>query len=177
MLRERRWQVAVSGLVLAAGAYALAGWMFGLMIVAGTWVVPAWVPSAALLVVAFVVALVRRVRLSWPSRVVAVLTSAVALLSWVGDLSATYTVLPASPDGCRVVVRESSFLFAGDGEVFLTSPFGIGPGMGTYQTDDGYRPVTVGDYEFRWESGVGRLSFTGNSTDPILRSTIRTLEC
>ncbi|ANZ41807.1 hypothetical protein BBK82_43605 [Lentzea guizhouensis] len=175
--KKSRSHAAVAGLVLAAGMCSLVGWTAGVVVVAGTWVVPDWAVSGGLLVVAFAVALIRWVRMAWPFGLVAVGTSLAVALSWVGDRSATYTVLPAAPGGCHVVVRETSFLFAGDGEVFLTTPLGIGLGRGTYVTDDGYRPVTVGNYVFGWENGIGSLRLTGKPGDPILRSSVRTLEC
>ena len=175
--KKSRWYVTVVVLVLTAGMYALIGWTVGVVVVAGTWVVPDWAVSGALLVVAYLVALVRRVRMAWPFAVVAVVTSVAVSLSWLGDLVATYTVLRASPDGCQVVVRETAWLFAGNGEVFLVEPLGIGLGRGGYTTDDGYRPVAVGDYTLSWENGTGSLRLTGRPGDPVLSWTVRTLEC
>ncbi len=170
--------MAVAGLVLGAGMYSLVAWTAGLVVVAGSWVVADWTVSGSLLVTALVVRLVRRAGISWPFRVVAVVTVLATLLSGLGDLSATYTVLrPVAADGCRVAVRETSFLFAGAGEVYLTGPLGIGTRVGSYRTDDGYRPVASGDYTFHWEAGTGQLHFTGRPGDPFLSREVDTLEC
>ncbi|MEU7476337.1 hypothetical protein AB0A63_10160 [Lentzea sp. NPDC042327] len=177
MLGElERSRVAVVVLVVAAGTSALVAWTAGLVVVAGGWVVPDWAVTGALLVAAGLVVVVRwRGRTPWPFRVVAVLTALATLLSGLGDTLATYTVLP--PDGCRVVVRETSFLFAGSGDVFLTGPLGVGTRVGSYRTDDGYLPVASGDYSFRWESGTGRLGFAGRPGDPVLNLEIEPLRC
>jgi hypothetical protein len=175
---EQKSRVAVTGLVLVAGMYSLVAWTVGLVVVTGMWVVPDWTVSGSLLVIALVVRVVRRTGISWQFRVVAVVTALATLLSGLGELTATYTVLRSvAADGCRVAVRETAFLFAGSGEVYLTGPLGIGTRVGSYRTDDGYMPMSSGDYTFHWEAGIGQLHLTGRPGDPILAKEIDTLAC
>ncbi len=66
---------------------------------------------------------------------------------------------PSSPAGCRVAVRESSFLFSGGGTVHVV-PEGhiVGRLVGSFSTDDGSP----------FESGAYRLSWDGEQADLLL---------
>ena len=76
----------------------------------------------------------------------------------VGDARVT-ALEPASPSGCVLVVEESSGLKSGWGRVGTLSPGGVLPRwQGTYSSDDGYRPFTLGAWDLRWAEGVGTLT-------------------
>mgnify|MGYP006889690932 FL=1 len=68
------------------------------------------------------------------------------------SLTTTFTILePVSPDGCRVVARESAFLMSGNGSVGVIGRHG-GPAWmkGHYFVDDGGTPIRNGSYELTW---------------------------
>ena len=80
----------------------------------------------------------------------------------------TYTVLdPAGPDGCRVVVRESTFLLSGDGSAGVVGRHG-GPVRltGSYKVNDGGTPVRDGSYELTWGSQGSASLSVPQSYDP-----------
>lgn len=93
-------------------------------------------------------------------------------------LGATYTVLgPPAPSGCRVVVRETSFLFGGSGQVYEVSALGVGHRVGSWGVDDGYRPIANGHYELQWGRHGGVLRVWGNAADPVLGNALQELNC
>ncbi|MEB3967035.1 hypothetical protein OKJ48_43390 [Streptomyces kunmingensis] len=173
---------------------ALASWSSLLLVVQGR-VVPGWAVSAGLLVV--VLGLRRWVSraaggpagLSGP-RAVRVrrgqrLLVAVAVLgtAWgaVDDVisGAEYHVLrPAGPDGCTAVVRETSFLVIGNGEVYAVGRTGLAVGAaGAWTVDDGYRPVEGGTYALVWGPDGGSLRVDGRTTDPVVSGGSADVDC
>ncbi|MFV2118338.1 hypothetical protein ACE14D_07780 [Streptomyces sp. Act-28] len=80
----------------------------------------------------------------------------------VGDLTSNveYRVLrPAGPGGRTAVVREASFLLAGDGEVYAVGRTGLALGeSGSWTVDDGHRPIEAGTYELSWGPGPAQPS-------------------
>jgi hypothetical protein len=171
--------VAVGCAVLAAVVVA-AGWS-GLLLMVGGRVVPGWALGGALLVVSSATGLFRRrVRGSapgpdgadriprWARTLLTVVTALGSALGALNDLSATYHVLtPDGPGGCRAVARETSFLFAGSGEVYEVGPVGIGRRVGSWTADDGYRPIASGTYELTWGTDGGVLNVSGRGGDPV----------
>ncbi|WP_166021199.1 hypothetical protein [Streptomyces chilikensis] len=186
--------VVIGGLVLAA----VAAWGSLLLVVQGR-VIPGWGVSAALLVAVLVFrwAFTRRRRrdgtsplglprkqAEWARRTSALLIVTAVLgtvLEATADLlvSAEYHVLhPEGPEGCTAVVRETSFLVIGDGEVFAVGRTGLAFGTaGSWTVDDGYRPVEEGAYELDWGEETGALRIIGTITDPVVRSDMDGIDC
>ena len=174
---ERRLGHAVRACLVGAGVAAVGGG-FGLLLLWGGVVMPGWAISASLLLVTAGLALVRallghRARRGprWPRRrwgLLAVATGVVSGILALGDLGATYTVLPSSgPGTCRAVVREHSFLFAGSGDLYVVGPTGLGRPVSSWTADDGYEPVASGTYDFGWVDGEAHLSVSGRPGDPV----------
>ncbi|MFI7501309.1 hypothetical protein ACIBVL_22950 [Streptomyces sp. NPDC049687] len=182
----------IGSLVLAAAA----SWSSLLLVVQGR-VIPGWGVSAALLVVSLVLrrALTRvgrpadastlpGKRATW-ARLGSILLIVTAVLGSargaVDDLvsDAEYRVLsPAGPGGCRAVVRETSFLVIGNGEVYAVGRTGLALGeSGSWTVDDGYRPVAAGTYELAWERDGGHLRISGTGTDPVVRGGSADIDC
>ncbi|MGW7345285.1 hypothetical protein [Streptomyces sp. NPDC054854] len=155
-----------------------------LLVVLGR-VIPGWVVSATLLFVWLIlirVAAARNLseadrttlrRLTLPRYVRGLLAGVAGLgsaLGVLGDLSSDYHVLhPTGPHSCRAVVRETSFLFAGSGEVYAVGPTGIAwRPSGSWQADDGYRPIAEGTYELRWSQEGGTLHVRGTEGNPVM---------
>ncbi|PNH85260.1 hypothetical protein CXZ05_07020 [Arthrobacter sp. AFG20] len=164
--------------LLLAAVTAVAN-LGGLVLVTPGGVLPGWAVSGMLLVASLALLLISRRAAGGGSRprrnaFTALLHRLVvfgvglsSLTGALGDLSATYHVLePAGPNGCRAVVREYSFLFAGSGAVYAVGPIGIGTRASTWTTDDGYEPVADGSYQLRWEAGSGTLRLMGG-IDPV----------
>ncbi|MEV0095340.1 hypothetical protein [Streptomyces sp. NPDC050738] len=184
--------IALSALLLAA----VASWSDLLLIVAGQ-VIPGWAASAALLLTVLTFKRVHTAlyrtpttlapphrRSALPRLVPGLLAAAAALGVAFGGASdllgdANYLVLqPAGPGGCTAVVRETSFLVIGDGEVYAVGRTGIAWGKsGSWRVDDGYRPVAAGTYTLHWHGSDGTFRPGGTSTDPVLDSDIATLDC
>jgi hypothetical protein len=70
-----------------------------------------------------------------------------------------YVVLaPVAPDGCRIVARETSFMSAADGSLYLVNGrWGIGHRMLSYAVDDGGHPFQHGFYRLTWSGPTGNL--------------------
>ncbi|MFJ7206537.1 hypothetical protein ACIQWR_23770 [Streptomyces sp. NPDC098789] len=181
--------IATACLVLAAAT----GWSTMLLVVLGR-VVPGWAVSAVLLSLSLVLAralagrhrsAVDRTAPWWaplPRFVRGLLTAAAALGSTLGvldDLGADYHVLrPTGPHGCTAVVRETSFLFAGSGEVYAVGPTGFAwRSSASWTTDDGYRPIAAGTYELSWGRDDGNLTVHGSTTDPVFTGGPHTIGC
>ena len=169
-------------LCLFLAAVAMVGGMLGVALVWGVLVVPGWVLSASLLVLSLVLAVVgigaRHRRKASPdaqgstrrgSRLwvgLAVLVGVCSVISGVGDLGATYSVLrPQGPGFCQAAVREHSFLFAGGGDLYAAGFGGFGRSVSSWTSDDGYRPVASGTYEFKWDNDGALLQLYGS--DPV----------
>ncbi|MEU8438672.1 hypothetical protein AB0F18_38475 [Streptomyces sp. NPDC029216] len=193
--RAAAYDIAVTGLLLLAAAV---GWSDLVLLVSGT-VVSGWELCVVLLCVAVVVGIVRAVRVrstastAAPSRPVpmslargvAIVAAALSCAAGALDeLGAEYYVLdPAGPGGCTAVVRETSFLVIGSGDVYAVGPSHIGwRPSGSWIADDGHRPIGAGTYELRWSEAAGRgghgtLSVHGTPTDPIVSGGIAGVHC
>ena len=165
--------------------------------VVGGLVVRGWVVGAVLVVVAVALLLVLRVgrRPAGPevlparrrrifgfgwlvaSVVLAVLSVAGAAA---GDLlfGASYRILqPVGPGGCRVVAREESFLFSGTGDAYVVAGSGIARRIGTWDVDDGGRPIAAGAYELVWGVDGGVLVVSGTPGSPVIGGRLQTIDC
>ncbi|MFD3732626.1 hypothetical protein [Streptomyces sp. NPDC058632] len=172
----------------------MASWS-GLLVVAGR-VVPGWGMGCALLCIAL--GLLMRMHSTsrrsaadagarQPPRVprwmlfLSTAAAALAIVFGAGDdllNGADYFVLePEGPGGCRVAVRETSFLVMGGGEVFEVGAGGLGRRVGSWTVDDGYRPFRSGTYELDWGRDSGSLRVDGTGTDPVTRSDIPEINC
>lgn len=74
------------------------------------------------------------------------------------------------------MVRETSFLFAGSGEVYAVGASGIGWTRSSWTADDGYEPVASGTYELHWSADGGTLTVNGTTTNPVWPS-LHELDC
>ncbi|MDH2410700.1 hypothetical protein [Streptomyces chitinivorans] len=175
---------------------AVASWSSLLLAVQGR-VIPGWGVSAVLLVVSLVLrwALTRVGRLTDASKLLRkrakwarlgsslLIVTAALSTTWgaVDDLilNVEYRVLrPAGPEGCTAVVRETSFLVIGNGEVYAVGRIGLALGeSGSWTVDDGYRPIDAGTYELFWGQEGGHLRISGTSTDPVLRGGSTDIDC
>lgn len=184
--------VGIGSLALAAAA----SWCSFLLVVQGR-VVPGWGVSAALLVMSLVLrrALTRAGRPAGASglpRTPArrarlgdslLIGSAVLGIAWgaVDDLisDAEYHILrPAGPEGCTVVVRETSFLAIANGEAYAVGHTGLALGQsGSWTVDDGHRPFDAGTYALRWREDGGSLRISGTSTDPVVNGGSADIDC
>lgn len=182
----------IGSLALAAAA----SWSSLLLVVQGR-VIPGWGVSAALLVVSLVLrwALTRVGRPTGTSRLLRkradrarlgsglLIVTAVLGTAWgaADDLisNVDYRVLrPAGPGGCTAVVRETSFLVTGNGEVYAVGRTGLALGeSGSWTADDGYRPIDAGTYELSWARDGGHLRISGTSTDPVLSGGSTDIDC
>lgn len=173
-------------LVLAAAA----GWGNVLLVILGQ-VIPGWAVSAALLVVSLVLMRVVVRSTTEPSRrpararvlrgllvAAAGLGCAVGVLDDLGS-SSDYRVLePTGPNGCTAVVRETSFLKIGNGEVYAVGPVGIAMWRsGSWVVDDGYRPIAEGTYDLRWGRDGGTLAIRGTEGDPVVGGGLHEIDC
>lgn len=184
--------IAVGCLVFSA----VVCWINVVLVVFGH-VVSAWAVSMALLCAALVsmrVAAVRRRAMAdadaaprrrvWMQVLRGLLVAAAAIgsaLGAAGDVSAEYHVLqPEGPNGCLAIVRESSFLSAGRGEVYTVSTAGpvgiVGWPSGSWTADDGYRPIAQGTYELRWGRSDGALTVSGSEVNPVMDG-VHSLKC
>lgn len=167
---------------------AVVGHWSGLLFILGTHALPGWAPGGALLLAASAVSIANRpARRSGPAktgeptggasrrrRARALLTSLTVLgclLGGLTDAAATYHLLkPAGPAGCRAIVRETAFLFAGGGNVyagFVVGPIGVAWRGSSWAADDGYRPVAAGTYSLTWGLGGGSLIVHGTTGNPV----------
>jgi len=167
------WTAAYLVTVLALVVMLL--YRAGILIVVGSHVLSTWAAAPALLVAGTGARMVLRLcrvprpslRRSWRWALLLITECAWLLVPLSAAFeffgSPSYTVArPAPSAGCRVVVVETSFLFSGGGTVYVAggwSPFARR--IGSYQTDDGARPVRNGQYDVTWdkdEEGSGHLS-------------------
>lgn len=175
---------------------AVVAWINMVLVVFG-YVIAAWAVSTALLCAALILmraaagrpramagAGVTPLRPAWLRVLRGLLAAAAAIgsaLGAAGDVSSEYHVLqPEGPNGCLAVVRESSFLSAGRGEVYTVSTAGpvgiIGWPSGSWTADDGYRPITQGTYELRWGRSDGTLTVSGSEANPVMGG-LHSLNC
>ncbi|MFE9288446.1 hypothetical protein [Streptomyces olivaceus] len=89
-----------------------------------------------------------------------------------------HTLRPAGPEGCTVVVRETSFLAIGNGEAYAVGHTGLALSKsGSWTVDDGYRPVDAGAYAMSWGRDGGLLRISGTSTDPVINEGSADINC
>ncbi|MBT2585004.1 hypothetical protein [Arthrobacter sp. ISL-95] len=107
---------------------------------------------------------------------VAAVVCVLFLVGAFSDMGASYRVLdPPAANGCRAVVREVSFLFAGRGDVYAMRFGGIGLHKSSWTTDDGYEPVAHGSYTLDWDGNEGVLDLIGG-IDPVW-PTVHAISC
>lgn len=176
---RRRAAVVLLFLALAGSVLGF----FGLLLVVGQLVIPGWMVGGVLLLAALILLVVDgvkrrrpakaegvsgRSRLPWSVKALAVLVVVASGFAAASDIGGVrYHVLsPASGDGCRVVVREVSFLFSGSGSAYAVGPSGLGWKASSWTADDGYQPVASGDYELNRGPEGGLLTFRDTS-DPV----------
>lgn len=190
---HRWWGTAALVCTALAALVLVVTWDEVLLVVAGE-VVLGWALSALLAVAAVVLRRVERGRrrsgarrsgddgggasaarsavlLSWPMTVLLALTGTGAALGAAGDhvFGASYvTLVPVGPQGCRVIVRETSFPFVGSGDVYaVPGGTGVGRRISHYVSDDGYRPASHGTYELVWGGDFGAVVLLGGLDDPV----------
>ncbi|MEU1179283.1 hypothetical protein ABZ464_16825 [Streptomyces sp. NPDC005820] len=175
---------------------AVASWSSLLLVVRGR-VVPGWAVSAALLATALLLRWtltraarptaapgLRPKRNGWAQLGIGLLIGTAVLGIAAGALDdlisdVRYHVLPPEgPDGCTAVVRETSFLMAGNGEAYAVGRTGLALGTaGSWRVDDGDRPVEAGRYELDWGPDGGVLRVNGTATDPVLGGGAADIDC
>ncbi len=91
--------------------------------------------------------------------------------TWWGSNNDYIEVGRPSVAGCRAWVEESSFLFIGNGSSYSAGPWQpLAFPSGSWVVDDGYRPVSEGQYTLSW-SEDGRsvaVGVFGTSADPVV---------
>ncbi|QAY70712.1 hypothetical protein [Xylanimonas protaetiae] len=91
---------------------------------------------------------------------------------------ASYRILqPEGPGGCRVVSREESFLFSGTGDAYVVAGSGIGRRVGTWDVDDGGRPIEAGAFELTWGADDGVLVVSGTPGSEVISGGLQTIDC
>lgn len=177
---------AVDYCVLLAFVILVASWS-GLVVVIAGQVVRGWVVSVSLLLASLLLVITKAVRRRragsgtsqqprnglrpWGLGLMAITTGLCSAFGALDDLGATYHVLePRGPGGCQAVVRETSFLMSGRGEVYAVTVVGLGWRASQWTTDDGYRPVAVGSYDLKWGGDGGVFTVSGSNVDPVLPS-------
>ncbi|MDO9397164.1 MAG: hypothetical protein Q7T71_11510 [Herbiconiux sp.] len=179
--------LAVAGVVLFEPGFVQRNSLGVVTLVLAGWI-PSWgaiqavsiVSGIALLVVARVLAPPRPGRARAALRIAAVSVAGVLLLPAVFVVAVfdgnSYSVLPGESDGgCRVVVREFSFLYAGGGAVGVLQPGAVvvdwaalPEGISTnYFADDGYRPFTFGTYTLTWEGPLATIDLREGGAGPV----------
>lgn len=79
----------------------------------------------------------------------------------------------ASPTGCRAWAEESSFLFAGNGRVYVVNDWQpVAMPVMHYRSDDGSKPAAAGLARVTWENGGrrARIVVVGSPDDPVVVS-------
>lgn len=166
---RRSWAGAYALLALAL-VWVVLSWA-GVVVVVGSIVVPIWAAAPALLLAGTAARMglgVFRVQRPAPEGWWRWALPTVTAGAWVlvpltaaanGFGGPSYVVVePAGSGGCRAVVAESSFLFAGSGTVHVAGGWGpFAPQVGRYTTDDGFRPVSTGFFSVSWDDQFGGL--------------------
>ncbi len=170
---HRSWVAAYAVLALAL-IWVFLSWA-GVLVVVGSTVLPVWAAAPALVVAGTAIRLglvVFRVprpawQGSWRWALPAVTATAwllvpvTAVVQGVGQQAFTVAE-PAGSGGCRAVVAEGGFLFAGSGSVHVAGGWGpFAPQVGSYTTDDGLMPVSTGSYGVSWDDQSGGLLSVG----------------
>jgi hypothetical protein len=178
------WQLA------AAGQAELGAAPKRVTLIIGDWFPTLWdfeLAAMALGISALVVATMiaqpvrrgRMIRIAMGSVLMVLVVLSVPLTALVSFGSGGYRVLPErSEGGCRIVVRESSFLLAGSGSVGIAQPSALTVDWArAYRADDGLQPFSSGLYGLRWEGPVADLQLGGTGGDPIWWTSDRPLIC
>lgn len=180
-VNERRSK-AVAWLRVSAAVAAIGSWN-GVLLVLGGWLVPGWALAGGCLTAG--IGLQVRARMtggigpssptkSWHWMAgrccgwLAVAGVTLGVLNHVIYGVAQVELHPSTGTGCRLIAVESSFLFAGSGQIYLaTSSWGLGQKVATYVGDDGARPFSAGDYELSWSDGYPALTLIQDGVDPV----------
>lgn len=148
------------------------GWV---TIVIGNWVPTWWTLELALVATGTVALLAATIIVPFPAarpgRVLRILVTVVLVLTvplcvlGVGLGTPEYTVLQEQSDGgCRVVVREYSFLLMGQGSAGIVQPGSMTvEWLGEYWADDGYMPFSGDTYSLNWTGTDGDLEVFSES--------------
>lgn len=93
----------------------------------------------------------------------------VVLVSFLLRSMDSYLLLePSGPDGCRVVAKETSFLFAGSGEATTVGRFGgVVLWQSSWTADDGVTPLAYDDYRLTWSDDEATLELVGDGVNPV----------
>ena len=150
------------------------GWV---TIVIGNWVPTWWTLELALVGTGTVALIAAMIIVPFPPArpgrglralvtVVLVLTVPLCVLG-VGLGTPKYTVLQEQSDGgCRVVVREYSFLLMGQGSAGIVQPGSMTvEWLGEYWADDGYMPFSGDTYSLDWNGTDGDLEVFSESAN------------
>lgn len=80
-----------------------------------------------------------------------------------------FSVLPGtSAGGCRIIVREWSFLLAGAGSAGIIQPGSmVVEWVRDYRADDGIRPFSSGGYFLEWDDRTADLDLHSISGNPV----------
>lgn len=197
--RGREW-LAVSAVVpriaaglVITGLLAVVTGLLGILIVAGDRFIPWWMLGGILLAGALILlrsqAAARRSvpeeeAFRWSalqSRWLRVSASAAAIFCVLGmgfdALNNTgYTVVSENSAGCKLVARESTFIRAGSGTMFLAEPSGVAFRAGSWRVDEGDRPARDGDVKVRWTGTTVTYLVQGALYDPDAESS-RSARC
>jgi hypothetical protein len=128
---------------------------------------------SALVVAAMIAPPVRRrgrmIRIVMGSVLTVLVVLSVPMTAIVSFGSGGYRVLPEqSEGGCRIVVREWSFLLAGSGSVGIVQPSALTVDWTrAYRADDGLRPFSSGSYALQWAGPDAHFLLGGTGADPI----------
>lgn len=138
-------------------------------LVIGDVVAPGWQIFLVLAVAAFVLvnrAAARTTRRAHGEVALALVLVVPAMTAGLNAISVKDHLLPCiGPDGCRVVVREWSFLVTGGGSVGTVDTLdGFAPTQWRYETDDGGEPVAEGYSSLTWSPEGPLLSVSETIT-------------
>ncbi|WP_143741363.1 hypothetical protein [Paramicrobacterium agarici] len=150
-----------------------------LTIAFGDWV-PTWLLVDIVLAIVGYVALLAAILLAGPmsprpwraSRVVLaaalILAVPASLVCVALSTSSRYSVLPGeSADGCRVVVRESTFVVTSWGDVGILEPGSmIVDWRGQYSAKDAYMPFSAGTYSLEWDGNRAEIDLWATESQP-----------
>jgi len=142
-------------------------WMWPIVIVVGDHVVS---PLHLFIVLSGASLLLLWGACNWGGRALVVVVVVMSgIVVWFNDGIQAGTVLPEKgPDGCRIVVVERSFLFAGGGDIgTISTPLGIVNTQSRYESDDGARPFTWArsHYTLAWEGRTAHVHAPGDRND------------
>lgn len=95
-------------------------------------------------------------------------TLALLLIGLAAAATGYHVLQPAGPQGCRIVVAEDTFLLLGSGRVFVLPAGSHRPQqVATFDTDDGYRPISLNTYRLTWDGPSANLALWGTEAAPV----------